>query len=91
MNTTVQVRTSKERKERARKVFERVGLDLSSGVNLYLEQVATTQSVPFVPVTTAGLKLRHWAEYKRDIAWAKKHGKRYTSAEEMHADILKDV
>ena len=68
-------------------MFEKMGLDLSSGVNLYLEQVITTQSVPFVPTTTEGLKLKHWKEYKRDIAWAKKHGKRYSSAEEMLADL----
>lgn len=91
MNTTLQVRTSKKRKEKARKVFEQVGLDLSSGVNLYLEKVITTQSVPFIPATTEGLKLLRWKEYRRDIAWAKKHGKVYTSAEEMHADILKDL
>lgn len=91
MNTTLQVRTSKQRKEKARKVFERIGLNLSSGVNLYLEKVISTQSVPFVPITTEGLKLKHWEEYKRDIAWARKHGKTYASAEEMHAAILKDL
>ncbi len=87
MNTTLQVRTSKQRKEKARKVFERIGLNLSSGVNLYLEKVITTQSVPFVPITTEGLKLKHWEEYKQDIAWAKKHGKRYSSTEALLADL----
>ena len=90
MDTTLQVRTNKQRKEKARKVFERVGLDLSSGVNLYLEKVIATQSIPFIPTTTKGLKLLHWKEYQRDIAWARKHGKRYNSAEELLADLDAD-
>lgn len=87
MNTTLQVRTSTQRKEKARKVFERVGLNLSSGVNLYLEKVITTQSVPFVPMTTEGLKLKHWKEYQRDLAWARKHGKRYDSVDALMKDL----
>lgn len=90
MNTTLQVRTSKQRKEKARKVFERIGLNLSSGVNLYLEKVITTQSVPFVPVTSEGLKLRHWKIYRKEIEETLRGGKGYKTAQEMHADILKD-
>lgn len=68
-------------------MFEQVGLNLSSGVNLYLEKVISTQSVPFVPITTEGLTLKHWEEYKRDIAWARKHGKRYTSIDMLLSDL----
>ena len=91
MNTTLQVRTSKQRKEKARKVFEQVGLDLSSGVNLYLEQVVTTQSVPFVPVTIKGLELRLRKIYRKEIEETLRSGKGYKTAQEMHADILRGV
>lgn len=89
MNTTLQIRTSRARKERARKVFKKLGLNLSSGVNLYLERIIASESIPFVPATSHGLKLKRWEEYQRDIAWTKKHGRHYHTAEEMHAAILK--
>ncbi len=90
MDTTLQVRTSKTRKEKARRVFKKLGLNLSSGVNLYLERVIATESVSFVPATPHGLKLKHWEEYKRDIAWARKHGKRYTSVDALLNDLDAD-
>lgn len=89
MNTTLQVRISKQRKEGARKILEKVGLDLSSGINLFLEHVIVNKGVPFVPSTHKWTDLRHWKLYEKEIAWAKKHGKRYATAEEAFADILK--
>lgn len=88
LNTTIQVRTSTQRKERARKVFEKMGLDMSSGVNLYLEQVIVTKSVPFVPTTSEGFKLKRWKIYRKEIEETLRNGKGYKTAQEMHADIL---
>lgn len=45
--TTINVRTSPATKKEAARVFEKLGLDLSSGVNLYLARVAREQAVPF--------------------------------------------
>lgn len=36
-------------KKRARKTFERMGLDLSAGLNMYLHYVAQHGHIPFEP------------------------------------------
>ena len=86
--TTLQIRIDENTKRKAKKTFENMGLDISSGVKLFLEQVITTQSIPFSAVTPAGHKLRNWNRLKMEIAEAKKT-KGYRTAEEMHADIFK--
>jgi len=47
MNTTLQVRVDKKMKTDAQKVFAKMGLDLSSGIKLYLARVTQDQCVPF--------------------------------------------
>ena len=47
MSTRVQLVTDKITKQRARKVFERLGLDLSTGINIYLHRVAEHGGIPF--------------------------------------------
>jgi len=89
MTTTLQIRIDKKTKDAAQKAFRSMGLDMSSGVKLYLAQVMHTKTIPF-PVLSAD----YWPiEKKRQIIkeakWALKHGKMYTSAKELHDDILK--
>ena len=46
-------------KKRARKVFERMGLDLSTGLNMYLHYVAVHGRIPFEPeLPESGRKVR---------------------------------
>ncbi len=89
MNSLISVRIDPKTKKSAQKTLEELGLDLSAGITLFLEQVIETESIPFTIATKRGHTLRHWKLYKKEIAWAKKHGKGYRTAEEMHADILK--
>ncbi len=88
MNSLISIRINQKTKKAAQKTLRALGLDLSSGVKMFLEQVITTESVPFYTATETGHKLRHWELYKKEIAEAKKSGKSYRTAEEMHADIL---
>lgn len=44
---TVMVRTQPETKEKAEKVFARIGLSTSDAVNLFLNQVAIRNEIPF--------------------------------------------
>ena len=41
------VRVDEDIKQRAEKVFQELGLNLSSGINLYLSQVAARREIPF--------------------------------------------
>ncbi|MEK7574867.1 MAG: type II toxin-antitoxin system RelB/DinJ family antitoxin [Patescibacteria group bacterium] len=87
--TTLQIRIDEKTKRKAKKTLENLGLDISSGVKLFLEQVITTQSIPFSAVTPSGYKLRRGHIYRKEIAEAKK-GKGYATAEEAFADIFKN-
>ena len=50
MSTTanINVRTDAELKTQAQKIFESMGLDLSTAVNLFLKQTVRVNNLPFV-------------------------------------------
>ena len=90
MTTTLQIRIDKKTKDAAQKTFRSMGLDMSSGVKLYLTQVVNKGEIPF-PVMSAD----YWPREKKlqiikEAKWALMHGKSYTSAKELHDDILKN-
>ncbi len=77
-------------KDAAKKTFRSMGLDMSSGVKLYLAQVINEKAIPF-PVMSAD----YWPREKKlklimEEEYAFKHGKRYANAKELHDDILKN-
>jgi len=88
MTSTIQIRIDSKVKKEAQTVFENLGLDLSSGVKLYLTQVVREQGLPFTPRTVNGFIPEQEARILRETAWAKKNGKRYRSAKEALKDIL---
>lgn len=90
MNSLVTVRINPKTKRAAQKTLENLGLNLSVGVTLFLEQVAETESIPFTIATRRGHQLRNEKTLRKEIEWTLKHAKGYRTAEEMHADILKD-
>ncbi|MDO8620269.1 MAG: type II toxin-antitoxin system RelB/DinJ family antitoxin [bacterium] len=89
MNSLISIRIDPKTKKAAQKTLGELGLDLSAGVTLFLEQVIETESIPFTIATKRGHKLRNERSLRGEINWALKHGKGYKTAEEMHADILK--
>lgn len=88
MTTTIQVRIDAKTKKQAQTVFEKMGLDLSSGVKLYLTQVIREQGLPFTPRTVNGFTPEYEARILKELEWTRKHGKRYKSGEEALKDIL---
>jgi DNA-damage-inducible protein J len=86
MTTTLQVRIDSKLKLQAQKTLEALGLDLSSGIKLFLTQVAHDKELPFTPSTRAK-EIR--ARWDREVALALKNGKGYSSTKEMFDDILK--
>lgn len=71
---TLQLRIDEKEKNEAKKVFERLGLDMSSAVKIYFRQVVITQGIPFPLLTENGLTskqekaiLKASAEAKRGI------------------------
>ena len=76
-------------KKKAQSIFETMGLNLSSGVKLYLAQVIREQGLPFVPRTANGYTPAFEAEVLREAA-AMKRGKekRYRTVDEAIQDIF---
>jgi len=83
--STINVRIEEKTKRAASKALASMGLDLSTGVKIFLHQVVTEQGMPFKP-TKNPAALR--AEWDKEVAWALKHGKKYDSAEELLKDLL---
>ncbi len=89
MTTTVQIRVDKKIKQDAQKAFLSMGLDLSSGIKIFLSQVVRTQSIPF-----SVLSANNFSEAKKnklilEASQSLKSGKRYGSIRLAHTDILK--
>jgi len=58
-NTTINIRTDSEVKAQAQDVLSKLGLDLTTAVNLFLRQVICNQSVSFnISVARLGGKAR---------------------------------
>ncbi len=45
--TSINVRVDDDLKEKSREVFDKLGLDLSTGIKMYLNQVVIRQGIPF--------------------------------------------
>ena len=83
--TQINVRVEDKTKRLASKTLADIGLDMSSAVNLFLKQVIVDQGLPFTPSTKDAKKLR--AKWDKEVAWALKHGKRYTDTKELFRDL----
>ena len=93
---TINIRTDANLKKAATKILEGMGLDMSSAVKLFLNQVVITKKIPFPIRTVNGFTVEEEESLKRDIAEAEKEFKEgklkvYDSIEELHDDILKDL
>ena len=93
--TTINVRTDEKRKRAATAVLNELGLDMSSAIQLFLQQVIITKSIPFPIRTVNGYTVEQEAAMLRDVADLEAEieagtAKSYNSAEEMMEDILKD-
>ncbi len=89
MNTTLQIRIDKSTKNKAQKIFKKMGVDMTSGVKLFLNQVVNTESIPFSPRTKNGFTPEYEDKLLKEVEWTEKYGKSYNTIEEAHADILK--
>ena len=87
MNTTMQIRIDSPTKAKAQKDFKSMGIDMSSGVKMFLHQVAVDQCMPFVPSTKKTRAIRK--KWDKEFAQVLKNGKGYSSAKEMHDAIMK--
>lgn len=89
MTTTLQIRVDEKLKRDARKTLEDMGLDLSSGLNLFLRQVVNTQSIPWPVASYNNLTSKQKQILVAEAEEAFRTSKRYKNIEDLHRDILK--
>jgi len=86
MDTVINIRTNKEVRNKAKKVFSSLGITTSAGINLFLNQVVSEKGLPFTPtIDTKKLK----AKWDREVKEALASGKSYKNAEELFRDLDK--
>lgn len=89
MTTTIQIRIDTKVKREAKKLFENLGLDISSATKLFYVQALKAKAIPFEIRTENGFTSAQETRMLKEAEWARKHGKRYTSVKKMLDDILK--
>jgi addiction module RelB/DinJ family antitoxin len=78
------VRMDEKLKRKAKRIFEKQGLDMSTAVKMFFSQVVAEKGVTIIPLHKQEILKKRWdAEFEDTI----KNGKSYSSAEEMFADM----
>ena len=73
MDTVINIRTNKEIRNKAKKVFSSLGISTSAGVNMFLHQVVLARGLPFTPVADAKKIRERWENQIKEARLGKKH------------------
>ena len=79
MNSTLQIRIDKQTKRESGEDFQKMGIDTSSGVKMFLSQVVNYGAIPFVPTTQNGFSAEREKRVLAETKTAIRSGKRYRS------------
>jgi DNA-damage-inducible protein J len=55
--TQIQIRIDEKTKKSSKKIFDELGLDMSSAIKIYLKQVIKQKGIPFMLLTKNGLTI----------------------------------
>ena len=92
--TTVQIRLDYKTKRDAKRVLDRLGIDMSGAVKIYFRQISRIQGIPFPLVTKNGFTAKQETQLiqeSNETLKAYKAGKMkgYTSTKELMMELLK--
>ncbi len=59
--STIQVRIDEKTKKSAKKILDKLGLDFSSAIKIYMHQIVTSEGIPFKILTENGLTMEQEA------------------------------
>lgn len=79
------IRIDEKLKKQTKKTLEKQGLDISTAIKMFCNQVVIQKGLPFLPTHNPK---RIKEEWDREVKDALKNGKRYTSVKELFDDIL---
>ncbi|MEI8339440.1 MAG: type II toxin-antitoxin system RelB/DinJ family antitoxin [bacterium] len=82
--TTLNIRIEENIKAKANKTLSALGLDMSTAVKMFLNQVITEDGLPFIPTKNLSVIKAKW---DKEASMALKNKKSYKTAEELFAGI----
>lgn len=83
--TTLNIRIEENIKAKANKTLSSLGLDMSTAVKMFLNQVITENGLPFTPTKNLSILKDRW---DKQTAYALKYGKSYKTGKDVLADLL---
>lgn len=83
MSTIINVRVDEEIKKQSSETLNKIGLDMSTAINIFLRQVIAEKELPFIPSENAKKIRARWDRQAKEAM--KKKG--YKTAEELHRNI----
>lgn len=86
--TTINIRIDENIKNKASKTLEKMGLDLSSAVKLFLHQTIKEDGLPFHPSNNPKAIRTMW---DKEVEDALKNGKGYKRAEDLFDALDKEL
>jgi len=87
MTTAISIRIDSKLKKEAGKTLSAIGLDMSSAVKIFLNQVVTEKGLPFTPSVRSDFEIR--SEWDKSINEALKFGKKYKNSDDLIKDLMK--
>lgn len=88
MNTTILLKTDKELKNEASRVAKELGVPLTTVMNAYLRQFVRDREIRIsMEPMPSKKKLELWASISKEMDKEMKTAKRYTSSDELIADL----
>jgi DNA-damage-inducible protein J len=83
--TTLNIRIEKNIKDKANKTLSSLGLDMSTAVKIFLNQVITENGLPFIPTKNIATLKNRW---DKQVEYALNYGKSYKTGKAVLADLL---
>lgn len=83
--TTLNIRIEESTKNKANKTLSSLGLDMSTAVKMFLNQVITENGLPFTPTKNVAFLKDRW---DKQSAYALKYGKGYKTGKDVLVDLL---
>ena len=71
--SNIQIRINEKEKKEAKQIFEKIGLDMSSAIKLFIRQATLRKGLPFLLTTENGLTLEEESEIIKASSDAKRN------------------
>ena len=87
-NEQLQIRIDSKTKKQAKAILDKLGMDMSSAVKLFLRQIINAKNIPFELRGENGLTLRNSEILRESIISAENNYKSFKSGKELIKDVL---